>query len=53
VIGGCAILEYADKEGAPAGCAEFLGASPNWPGWEGEIEMRPILNEDRRPDRNK
>jgi hypothetical protein len=54
VIGGYAILEYADKEAALQGCAEFLEVHrQNWPGWEGEIEMRPIINEDHRPNRNK
>jgi hypothetical protein len=54
VIGGYAILEYSDKEAALEGCAEFLELHrQHWPGWEGEIEMRPILNEDHRPDRNK
>src|SRR5580698_4896228 len=49
VIGGYAILEYADKEAALTGCAEFLELHrQNWPGWEGEIEMRPILNADHR-----
>jgi hypothetical protein len=49
VIGGYAILEYADKEAALTGCAEFLELHrQNWPGWEGEIEMRPIFNADHR-----
>jgi len=49
VIGGYAILEYADKEAALQGCAEFLEVHrQNWPGWEGEIEMRPLINEDHR-----
>jgi hypothetical protein len=47
-------LEYADKESALAGWAEFLEVHrQHWPGWEGEIEMRPIINDDPRPDRNK
>ena len=49
VIGGYAILEYADKEAALQGCTEFLEVHrQNWSGWEGEIEMRPIINEDHR-----
>ena len=49
VIGGYAILEYADKEAALQGCAEFLEVHrQNWPGWEGEIEMRPIISEEHR-----
>jgi hypothetical protein len=52
--GHLAHLEYADKESALAGCAEFLEVHrQHWPGWEGEIEMRPIINDDPRPDRNK
>jgi hypothetical protein len=54
VIGGYAILEYADKEAALTGCAEFLELHrQNWPGWEGEIEMRPILNADHRASAGK
>lgn len=50
VIGGYAILEYSDKEAALAGCAEFLELHrQNWQRWEGEIEMRPIINGDHRP----
>jgi hypothetical protein len=49
VIGGYAILEYADKEAALTGCAEFLELHrQNWPAWEGEIEMRPILDHQQR-----
>jgi hypothetical protein len=54
VIGGYAILEYSDKEPALQGCAEFLEVHrQHWPGWEGEIEMRPIINEDHRPSPDK
>jgi hypothetical protein len=50
VIGGYAILEYADKEAALEGCAGFLELHrQHWPGWEGEIEMRAIVHEDQRP----
>jgi hypothetical protein len=50
VIGGYAILEYADKAAALEGCAGFLELHrQHWPGWEGEIEMRPIVHEDQRP----
>jgi hypothetical protein len=49
VIGGYVILECADKKAALEGCAGFLDLHrQHWPGWEGEIEMRPILNEDHR-----
>jgi hypothetical protein len=51
VIGGYAILEYSNKEAALEGCAEFLELHrQHWPGWEGEIEMRPIINDDHRPN---
>jgi hypothetical protein len=50
VIGGYAILEYADKKAALEGCAGFLELHrQHWPGWEGEIEMRAIVHEDQRP----
>ena len=50
LIGGYAILEYSDKEAALQGCAEFLEVHrQNWPGWEGEIEMRPIINKTTAP----
>jgi len=50
VIGGYAILEYADKKAALKGCAGFLELHrQHWPGWEGEIEMRAIVHEDQRP----
>src|ERR1700691_608389 len=50
LIGGYAILEYADKEAALEGCARFLELHrQHWPGWEGEIEMRAIVHEDQRP----
>jgi|HubBroStandDraft_6_1064221.scaffolds.fasta_scaffold95547_2 hypothetical protein len=52
VIGGYAILEYADKKAALEGCAGFLELHrQHWPGWEGEIEMRAIVHEDQRPSR--
>jgi hypothetical protein len=41
------------KKAHPPAAPNFSGHRQNWTGWEGEIEMRPILNEDRRPDRNK
>jgi hypothetical protein len=54
VIGGYAILEFADREAALQGCAEFLELHrQNWPGWEGEIEMRPIINADHRASAGK
>jgi hypothetical protein len=50
VIGGYAILEYADKKAALEGCAGFLELHRrHWPRWEGEIEMRAIVHEDQRP----
>ena len=53
VIGGFAILDYAEKEAALEGCAEFLELHrQHWPGWEGEVEMRPIVIEDQRPSGN-
>ena len=49
VIGGYAILEFPDKEAALQSCAEFLELHrQHWPGWEGEIEMRPILDHQKR-----
>jgi hypothetical protein len=49
VIGGYAMLEYAHKKAALEGCAGFLELHrEHWPGWEGEIEMRPIIDEDHR-----
>jgi hypothetical protein len=54
VIGGYAILEYSDNEHALQGCAEFLEVHRHhWPGREGEIEMRPIINEAQRPSPDK
>ncbi|SHM99149.1 YciI family protein [Cryptosporangium aurantiacum] len=43
VVGGYAIVEYDTLEEAVAGAKDFIQLHvDNWPGWEGESEVRQI-----------
>jgi hypothetical protein len=43
VVGGWAIYEYKSREDAMAACQKAMEATKkHWPGWEGEIELRPM-----------
>ena len=43
IIGGYAIMEYPSQEEAVAAAVRFLELHRDqWPGWEGESEVRPM-----------
>ena len=43
VVGGYAFLEVASKEEAVAAAERLLELHrQHWPGWEGEVEIRPV-----------
>jgi hypothetical protein len=45
VIGGYAQFEMASKEEAIQGAVRFMELHrKHWPGWEGETEIRPMLD---------
>jgi hypothetical protein len=44
LIGGYAIYETKTKEEAVEWCKRFLAIhSETWPGWEGEVELRQLM----------
>jgi hypothetical protein len=43
IVGGYAVLEARSKEHAIELASEFLGVHGSWPGWEGEVEIRPLM----------
>ena len=48
VIGGFAIYEVASKVEAVAAARRFLELhEAYWPGWEGEVEVRPVFGADQ------
>jgi hypothetical protein len=51
VIGGYAILELPSQQAAIDDAVELMELHrKNWPGWEGETEIRPIFDPDFAPD---
>ena len=43
IVGGYAVLEARSKDHAIELASEFLGVHSTWPGWEGEVEIRPLM----------
>jgi hypothetical protein len=45
IVGGYAVLEFQSKEDAIEGAQRFMELHKKyWPGWEGETEIRPMLD---------
>ena len=50
VVGGFAVMEFNSREAAVKSAVEFMELHKKyWPGWEGETEVRQILDEDSSP----
>lgn len=50
VVGGYAVMEFNSREAAVKSAVEFMELHKKyWPGWEGETEIRQILDEDLSP----
>ncbi|MFL6140339.1 MAG: YciI family protein [Labedaea sp.] len=50
LIGGYAVYEVKSKEEAVEWCRRFMEAHrENWPGWEGETEIRQVFGPDDFP----
>jgi hypothetical protein len=50
VVGGYAVMEFSSREMAVQSAVEFMELHKKyWPGWEGETEVRQILDEDLSP----
>ena len=50
VVGGYAVMEFSSREAAVQSAVEFMELHKKyWPGWEGETEVRQILDEDLSP----
>lgn len=50
VVGGYAVMEFSSREAAVKSAVEFMELHKKyWPGWEGETEIRQILDEDLSP----
>lgn len=50
VVGGYAVMEFSSREAAVKSAVEFMELHKKyWPGWEGETEVRQILDEDLSP----
>ena len=50
VVGGYAVMEFNSREAAVKSAVEFMELHKKyWPGWEGETEVRQILDEDLSP----
>jgi hypothetical protein len=50
VVGGYAVMEFNSREAAVQSAVEFMELhKKHWPGWEGETEVRQILDDDLSP----
>ncbi|HTZ46790.1 MAG TPA: YciI family protein [Verrucomicrobiae bacterium] len=50
VVGGYAVMEFESREAAVKSVVEFMELHKKyWPGWEGETEVRQILDEELSP----
>ena len=54
VVGGYAVMEFTSREAAVQSAVAFMELHKKyWPGWEGETEVRQILDEDLSPRESK